>query len=214
MGVSNLAGPGPGPPGCPDATPGDGSSPDAGCRAHAPPRVAVAGLDARNLAPQPRSRRPMPPGVAFGRDAPHLGVEGVHVAQYFWTDCSGRLGGRFAAGTRCNSWRHARRTRCLLADRPRSARRPAVVVQRWLFRRRGGPRGAPGDRPYTPWGYRRIALRRTAGRCYPLRALDAGDVRGSPRKPPNRDPRERVHRCQTRHVRCARFRLPAPASVV
>jgi hypothetical protein len=33
-------------------------------------------------------------------------------------------------------------------------------------------------RTYTPWEYARIALRRDLGRCYPLRALGAGDVRG------------------------------------
>ena len=35
---------------------------------------------------------------------------------------------------------------------------------------------------YSP-GVSRIALRRHSGRCYPLRALGAGDVRGSPRSP-------------------------------
>jgi hypothetical protein len=44
-------------------------------------------------------------------------------------------------------------------------------------------RGIQDLRSYTPWEYRRNALRGPGGRCYPLRALDAGDVRGSPRKP-------------------------------
>ena len=52
----------------------------------------------------------------------------------------------------------------------------------------------------TPGEYCGIALRRPAGRCYPLRTLDAGDLRGSS-QPPRRDPRERVDRSSQRRVR-------------
>src|SRR6476659_694384 len=40
-----------------------------------------------------------------------------------------------------------------------------------------------GLRTDTPGGYVRIALRRHLGRCYPLRALGAGDVRGRRQQP-------------------------------
>ena len=62
----------------------------------------------------------------------------------------------------------------------------------WRARARGpsAPPGPTADVRDTPREYRRIALRRPSGRCYPLRALGAGDVRGSPPKP-DQDPRER-----------------------
>ena len=48
----------------------------------------------------------------------------------------------------------------------------------------------------TPREYRRIALRRPSGRCYPLRALGAGDVRGSPPKPRSGSSGTSSNRCQ------------------
>ena len=82
-------------------------------------------------------------------------------------------------------------------DRPRPRRVSNTVAR--------APRDPPSARPLapgpgdrrrsvdTPREYDRIALRRPSGRCYPLRALGAGDVRGSPPKPET-DPREHRHR--------------------
>ena len=48
-------------------------------------------------------------------------------------------------------------------------------------RPRGGPRVGP--RTDTPWGYARNRLATATARCYPLRALGAGDVRGRRQRP-------------------------------
>ena len=54
-------------------------------------------------------------------------------------------------------------------------------VGRWAAAAGAGqPRSLCTD---TPWGYAGIALRRRLGRCYPLRALGAGDVRGRRQQP-------------------------------
>ncbi len=52
-----------------------------------------------------------------------------------------------------------------------------------------------------------IALRRRSGRCYPLRALGAGDVRGRPSRPPDRGPRAARRPARRTDVR---FATPRP----
>lgn len=193
-------------------------------------------LDGRNRAPQARSRRPTPPRVAYGRGgAPSADSGSADTGRSRRGASSWRITHRQTAPAdvaadlalghaRLPGATHGEPGGCSLTcfdrgvDRPLQSERGycAVAQARASGGRSGAATRATIDHALrvgplvrdTPWEYRRIALPRTAGRCYPLRALDAGDVRGSPRKPPNRDPRERVH--PVPHAARPMREIPAP----
>ena len=81
---------------------------------------------------------------------------------------------------RCPAGHMARRRPADDRSAPERVSNVLGTTRRRLWRSPPGPcRGRQRDlRTDTPWGYVRIALRRHLGRCYPLRALGAGDVRG------------------------------------
>src|SRR6185369_11264863 len=90
--------------------------------------------------------------------------------------------------------------------RDRAGKRPTLTAA-------AGPhRARTPDRPRTdtPVEYRKIALRLPSGRCYPLRALGAGDVQGIPPGVPTGS--SGSHRPVPKQTACPSARDPRPRS--